>query len=385
MIKKIIFVLIIFVSIAASSQAPKLSNDATISVFTCGRGEELYSTFGHTALRVKDDANQLDVVFNYGTFDFRTENFYLKFVKGDLQYFLSVSSYEDFIIQYQIEKREVIEQTLNLTIQQKQKIFDALNNNIFSTDKYYTYKFIDRNCTTMVVDKINEILSGEKITKIDDKSISYRSLLYPYFENYFWYKLGINIIFGAKTDEKAEKLFLPVELMNSLNVIQHDNQKLVLSTKKLVNGETKNVEFSFFNSIYFVISLLLLIVATNKKWVYKSFLFLCGLLGLFLCLVGLYSEHQEVLWNYNALLFNPLFLLLPFVGNKLSKRLIFILLAMIFIYSLFMFNKPHLVVMLPFIFAIIFMLMKLNGRNPLKLLTSVEKNSTQGLENNIEI
>ena len=385
MIKRIIFVLIIFVSIAASSQAPKLSNDATISVFTCGRGEELYSTFGHTALRVKDDSNQLDVVFNYGTFDFRTENFYLKFVKGDLQYFLSVSSYEDFIIQYQIEKREVIEQTLNLTIQQKQKIFDALNNNIFSTDKYYTYKFIDRNCTTMVVDKINEILSGEKITKIDDKSISYRSLLYPYFENYFWYKLGINIIFGAKTDEKAEKLFLPVELMNSLNVIQHDNHKLVLSTKKLVNGETKNVEFSFFNSIYFVISLLLLIVATNKKWVYKSFLFLCGLLGLFLCLVGLYSEHQEVLWNYNALLFNPLFLLLPFVGNKLSKRLIFILLAMIFIYSLFMFNKPHLVVMLPFIFAIIFMLMKLNGKNPLKLLTSVEKNSTQGLENNIEI
>ena len=385
MIKKIIFVLIIFVSIAASSQAPKLSNDSTISVFTCGRGEELYSTFGHTALRVKDDSNQLDVVFNYGTFDFRTENFYFKFVKGDLQYFLSVSSYEDFIIQYQIEKREVIEQTLNLTMQQKQKIFDALNNNIFSTDKYYTYKFIDRNCTTMVADKINEILSGEKITKINNKLISYRSLLYPYFENYFWYKLGINIIFGAKTDEKAEELFLPVELMNSLNVIQHDNQKLVLSTKKLVDGETKNVEFSFFNSIYFVISLLLLIVATNKKWVYKSFLFLCGLLGLFLCLVGLYSEHQEVLWNYNALLFNPLFLLLPFVGNKLSIRLIFILLAMIFIYSLFMFNKPHLVVMLSFIFAIIFMLMKLNGKNPLKLLTSVEKNSTQGLENNIEI
>ena len=385
MIKKIIFVLIIFVSIAASSQAPKLSNESCISVFTCGRGEELYSTFGHTALRVKDDANQLDVVFNYGTFDFRTENFYLKFVKGDLQYFLSVSSYEDFIIQYQIEKREVIEQTLNLTMQQKQKIFDALNNNIFSTDKYYTYKFIDRNCTTMVVDKINEILSGEKITKIDDKSISYRSLLYPYFENYFWYKLGINIIFGAKTDEKAEKLFLPVELMNSLNVIQHDNHKLVLSTKKLVNGETKNVEFSFFNSIYFVISLLFLMVLTNKKWVYKSFLFLCGLLGLFLCLVGLYSEHQEVLWNYNALLFNPLFLLLPFVGNKLSKRLIFTSLTMIFIYSIYMFNKPHLVVMLPFIIAIIFMLMKLNGRNPLKLLTSVEKNSTQGLENNIEI
>lgn len=373
MLKKVIFVLIVFVSIAASSQAPKLSNEATISVFTCGRGEELYSTFGHTALRVKDEINQLDVVFNYGTFDFRTENFYFKFVKGDLQYFLSISSYEDFIIQYQLEKREVIEQILDLTVEQKQKLFDALNNNIFSTEKYYTYKFIDRNCTTMVAEKINGILTGQKLSKIDDKSISYRSLLYPYFENYFWYKLGINIIFGAKTDEKAEKLFLPVELMNSLNSIQHDNHKLVLTTKKLVEGETNSISFSFFNSIYFVIILLLLILATNKKWVYKSFLFLCGLLGLFLCLVGLYSEHQEVLWNYNALLFNPLFLILPFTGSKLAKKIIFGLLLMTLLYSIYMFNKPHLLIMLPFIITVIFMLIKLNGRNPLRTIDLYKK------------
>ena len=385
MIKKLIFVLTILVSFIASSQSPKLSNNSTISVFTCGRGEELYSTFGHTALRIKDKVNQLDVVFNYGTFDFRTENFYLKFVKGDLQYFLSVSSYEDFIIQYQLEKREVIEQTLDLTLAQKQKLFEALNNNLFSTEKYYTYKFIDRNCTTMVVDKINGILSGEKIAKIDDRSISYRRLLYPYFENYFWYKLGINIIFGAKTDDKAEKLFLPVELMNSLNTLQNDNHKLVLATKKLVEGETNSVKFSFFNSIYFIIILLFIILLTNKKWVYKSFLFLCGLLGLFLCLVGLYSQHQEVLWNYNALLFNPLFLILPFIGCKLSKKIIFVSLSMVFIYSIYMFNKTHLVIMLPFILTIIYMLKKLNGKNPLKLLTSIKKNSTQGFENNIEV
>lgn len=374
--KKIIFLFSFLLSFVLQAQSPQLSQDAAVSIFTCGRGEELYSTFGHTALRIKDKANQLDVVFNYGTFDFRTENFYLKFVKGDLNYFLSVSSFEDFVIQYQIENRAVTEQVLQLTAHQKQKLFDALNNNLFSTEKYYTYKFIDRNCTTMVADQINAVLTSKKIEKIDDKSISYRSLLYPYFENYFWYKLGINIIFGAKTDENATKLFLPIELLNSLNQAQTETNKLVVATNQLVKGETKTSVFSFLNSIYFVISLLLLLLATNKKWVYKSFLFVCGCLGLFLCLVGLYSNHQEVLWNYNALLFNPLFLLLPFISQKYFGKLMPMLFLIVLGYCILMVNKPHLTIMLPFMLTIILMLVKLNGNTPFQLLSSIKKNRT---------
>jgi len=93
---------------------PKLSQDAQVSVFTCDRGSELYSTFGHTALRINDPNNALDIVYNYGCFDFRTENFYLKFVKGDLQYYVNVTSYEDFVFEYKLDRRQVIEQTLNL-------------------------------------------------------------------------------------------------------------------------------------------------------------------------------------------------------------------------------------------------------------------------------
>lgn len=374
--KKIIFLVTFLLSFVTQAQAPKLSQNAVVSVFTCGRGDELYATFGHTALRIKDRTNQLDVVFNYGTFDFRTEHFYLKFVKGDLNYFLSVSSFEDFVIQYQLENRAVTEQVLQLTFHQKQKLFEALNNNLFSAEKYYTYKFIDRNCTTMVAEKINAILTNKRIEKIDDKNISYRSLLYPYFDNYFWYKLGINIIFGAKTDENATKLFLPIELFNSLNQTKIGSSKLVVATNQLVAGEAKKINFSFFNSIYFVISLLLLLLITNSKWVYKSFLFLCGCLGLFLCLVGLYSNHQEVLWNYNALLFNPLFVLLPFISSKYFSKLMSVFFLIVLGYCLLMVNKPHLTIMLPFILTIILMLVKLNGNNPLQLLSSIKKNRT---------
>ena len=113
--KLLYFFFLLFTTITFS-QNIQLSDSAKVSVFTCGRGEELYSTFGHTAIRIKDPENQLDFVYNYGAFDFREGNFYLKFIKGDLQYFMNVSSYDEFIYEYQYDNREVIEQTLDLSL-----------------------------------------------------------------------------------------------------------------------------------------------------------------------------------------------------------------------------------------------------------------------------
>lgn len=371
MVKKTLLFLL-FISLNSFSQNPKLSQQSQISVFTCGRGEQLYSTFGHTALRIKDEENQLDVVFNYGAFDFRTENFYLKFVKGDLQYFMNVTSYEDFILEYQTDEREVIEQTITLSAEQKQELFTTLSESLYTSERYYTYKFIERNCTTMVAEKLNNALGKKLIHKVDSKSNSYREVLYPYFENYFWYKLGINIIFGAKTDAKSEKLFLPVELMNSLEKASVVTKKLVSDKKTIIHGSKNEIKFSFFDSIYFVIAVLLALILLNKKFLFLGYLFVCGILGVFLCLVGLYSQHQEVLWNYNALLFSPLFVALPFVNKAWLVKLCNFSIVILFIYALIMINKPHLLLMLPFIITGIYMLLKISGKNPLKLLPSIK-------------
>jgi hypothetical protein len=376
MAKKLLLFLLLFTSCFTFSQNPHLSENTQVSILTCGRGEELYSTFGHTALRIKDDNNQLDIVYNYGMFDFRTENFYLKFVKGDLQYFMNVTSFDDFILEYQLDKREVIEQRLVLPIAKKQELFDALNNNLFSVDKYYTYKFIDRNCTTMVADKLNDTYKDIKFDKVDNKTITYRQLLYPYFDNYFWYKLGINIVFGLKTDTNAEKLFLPIELLNSIDKAKVDGKPVVASKKIIVTGENINHEFSFLNSIYVIILGLLIILVLNSKIVFKTYLFFSGILGLMLCLIGLYSEHQEVLWNYNVLLFNPLFILIPFLKERFLKTTTLISLFLLLIYCIAMLTKPHLIIMLPFIITNLYILIKLNGRTPIQLLTTIKKNRT---------
>ena len=372
MFKKILYCTILLFNFIAFSQSPPLSPETQVSIFTCDRGEELYSTFGHTALRIKDPNNALDVVYNYGYFDFRTENFYFKFVKGDLQYFMNVTSFDDFVFEYKLDRREVIEQTLNLPLEKKQELFNALNKSLLSDEKSYTYKFIDRNCTSMVVNKINGLFDTEKIQKVDDKTITYRTLLYPYFENYFWYKLGINIVFGSKTDQNAEKLFLPVEFLHSLDKAKIDGKLLVSKKEIVVQGVKVQPEFSFFNSIYLICLILLILVISNKRILFKGYLFACGILGLFLCLVGLYSQHEELLWNYNALLFNPLFLLIPFVKENFLKKLNITLLVLLLIYCIVIVTKPHLMIMLPFIIANLYILMKLNGRNPLKLLTSIK-------------
>ena len=359
MTKKLLSVVFLFLSFLSFSQNIPLSNKATVSIFTCGRGNELYTTFGHTAIRIKDESSNLDVVYNYGAFDFNTENFYLKFVKGDLQYFINASSYDDFIYEYQMEKREVIEQTLDFSSLQKQELFDLLNASLYSEERSYIYKFIDRNCTTMVVEKINKMIGKELIQKVDDTSISYRELLYPYFANHFYYKLGINIIFGAKTDNKAVKLFLPSELMHSLDKASINGIPLVIKKETLIQGNELESGFSFVDSIYFIALLLLLLVVTNKKKVFLTYLFVAGLLGLFLSLVGLYSLHKELLWNYNALLFNPLFLLLPFLKGKWFKKLIQTCFVFLGIYIILLFTKPYVFLMLPFIVTTAYMLWKL--------------------------
>lgn len=363
MLKKLHFLLLLLSFSNLFAQNIPLSNNATVSIFTCGKGEELYTTFGHTAIRVRDSISHLDVVYNYGMFDFRVGNFYLKFVKGDLQYFVAATSYDDFMFEYQSENREVIEQTLNLAPEKKQELFDVLNASLYSEDRYYTYKFIDRNCTTMVVEKINTILGKPIIKKTDDTSISYRKVLYPYFENHFYYKLGINIIFGAKIDAEAEKLFLPIEFLNSLDKAKVDGKPLVSKKETLVEGKEIKPKFSFLNSIYFIALILLIIVSIHKKSIYLTTLFVFGLLGIFLSLVGLYSLHQEVLWNYNALLFNPIFVLFPLVRNAkwFGKTIVFCLI-LVLIYTLVMLNKPHLWLMVPFIMAVFYMLFQLKRK-----------------------
>lgn len=365
--RKAVFILLSFFSLNSGfGQNLPLSEKARISVITCGLGNETYSYFGHTAIRVKDTLNNIDVVYNYGAFDFRTPNFVAKFAKGDLQYFAVVHSYTDFIRDYTEEKRSVYEQELLVDQDFKQKIFDNLNANLLIENRYYTYKFIDKNCTSMVVDIINKSLSKEVITKKEDIDKTYRSILFPYFDGHFYEKLGTSIIFGTKVDQFGTKIFLPFELKKSLEKSVFRNRLLAGNSNTILNFE-KETPTSWWNNIYSYIILLALIIFINKRFVDKIYLFILSVMGIFFVFMGFYSLHQELAMNYNILLFSPFLLILIILSalnnKKETYQLAVLHLILLIIYTFFIINKAHFFIILPIIITSGVVLVRVAIRN----------------------
>lgn len=350
--KKTLFISFFLLSFIGFSQSLPLSKDAKISVLTCGLGNESYSLFGHTGIRVSDPGNNFDVVYNYGTFDFRTPNFVMKFAKGDLQYFATVHSFADFLNEYTYEKRSIFEQELLISADQKQQLFDRLNAVLASDERYYTYKFIDKNCTSMVVDVINKSLNQDVIVKKGDTDKTYRSILFPYFDGHFYDQLGTSIIFGTKVDQMGTRIFLPFELKNSLEKTKFNNQPFVGKTKTLLEF-TKETPKSFWNNIYTYLFILAFVVFAKNKTVDKIYFLILSLIGIFFVIMGFYSFHQELALNYNVLLFSPLLLVLILFSifkNKLwAYRFSLINFVLLVIYFLFLINKAHFFITLPLI------------------------------------
>ena len=349
--QKIFFLLLLCINFSFGQNLP-LSEKAHVSIITCGLGNETYSYFGHTAIRIADPVNNIDLVYNYGAFDFSTPNFVSKFAKGDLQYFVVVHPYNDFINEYNYEKRSVYEQELLIDKNLKQKIFDNLNSTLLSGDRYYTYKFIDKNCTSMVVDIINKSLNKIVITKKGDTDKTYRSILFPYFDGHFYEKLGTSIIFGRKVDQLGTKIFLPFELKNSLEKTTFENRPFVSKSKTILNFE-KETPTSWWNNIYSYIITLAFVVLINQKTIDKIYLFVLSFMGIFFVTVGFYSFHHELAMNYNIFLFSPLLLILIIFSVVNNKRWTYkfavLHLTLLVFYTLFIINKAHFLIVLPMI------------------------------------
>ncbi|MCH4829003.1 DUF4105 domain-containing protein [Flavobacterium columnare] len=372
--KQLIFLLVLVqLSFFSYSQIPSLSEKAVFSILTVDVAQESHTLYGHTALRIQDPMAGFDVVYNYGMFDFRTPNFILKFIKGDLQYYAAVYPYADFEYAYRDENRSIYEQRLNLSSLEKNKLFEKLNHSVFSKSKYYTYKFIDRNCTTKVIDILNSTLEDKPIINTLHKEETYREVLYNYQTKQYWLNLGINIIFGHRPDEQAELLFLPLDLMKVLEVTQHNGKPLAEKPQTLYKTTAKDKPFSLLNSCIPLIIVLLIFVLLNKKGLNIIFFTLIGCFGIFFMIVNVYSLHREVTWNYNILLFNPFYLVLVYFFFKkqiqIASKVAFLCFISMGIYLVYMLNKPHLFLISPLFITNLVILLRFYKKNLAKKIS----------------
>lgn len=200
-----------------STAAQTLSDSARIMLVTCTPGYELYARYGHTALRVVDPEMGWDVCFNYGIFDFNTEHFYWKFVRGETWYELGATSTPWFMREYEREHRPVYEQTLRLTTAQREALWEALVENYRPENRRYLYNFVFDNCATRPYRLVEKVL-GDSIrsTYTGYTGVTYRRFIRHYTGAHSWENAGINLLFGPRADQamtSEQRLFLPEELM----------------------------------------------------------------------------------------------------------------------------------------------------------------------------
>ncbi len=318
----------------------ELSPSAEVSLITCGSGDELYSTFGHSALRFLDRQTGLDRVYNYGTFDFDTPNFYLLFAQGKLNYFVTVSSFEDFVRSYQRENRWVYSQTLNLSGRQKEALFAFLETNLLPENRNYQYDFLYDNCSTRLRDALETALGDSLIYPETNTSApadtTFRNMLDLNLTQHPWSDLGIDLALGMPCDKVPdfrERMFLPDYLKNGFgkaaladgNVFQPlvTNGGYILLPNEQGEEDQKSILWIFWVFCALVAAISIFGKAERWRWFDAVFFSLIGFLGIALFLLWFATDHSATKWNLNLLWASPSWLILAFqlVRNRLNLNL----------------------------------------------------------------
>ena len=371
--KKLSIFIIALLSVFNSLAFP-LSKEAEISILTCSPGAQLYSLFGHTAIRVSDPSQRFDYVFNFGTFDFETQGFYLKYAQGLLLYQLAITSYPHFLSSYQEENRSVYSQTLKLDSLEKQILFDLLLENYRPENRSYLYNFLFDNCTTRSRDIVQKSLPLPINWHLANTDKNFWNLLDEYLRVSPWVKWGIHTILGQPGTRKAttfEYMFLPDYLMYGLDSATYNGKPLVEKTEILYQAPPLRVNTPWYLSPWFIFSLgvlLLILLLQNQKnlmllnTVSCLFFLFTGIVGILIVFLGFFTEHPITAPNWNILWANPLNLIVVcFIFFRQLPRIVrgyltlYILLLTIAIPVWFLAQPAVPLASLPFILMMIYL------------------------------
>ncbi|MGM9713928.1 MAG: DUF4105 domain-containing protein [Prevotella sp.] len=295
-----------------------------ISLLTCSPHDEVYSLYGHTALRVEDRRRGMDLAVNYGMFSFSKPFFVLRFVFGLTDYEMGIEPFEVFCREYEYYGSRVTQQVISLTDTEKQRVIDALMENYKPENRVYRYNFYYDNCTTRACDIVTENIDGKVVydNTIDD-GMTMRQMLHRLNNGSPWASLGNDLLLGVGADRPLhgdDTRALPLSAMKAMEkayVIDNkgERRKLVETTTTPVKEATPWTAKGFPLTPVTCSSILLAVVAAlsllewrtgRYMWMLDGILFvIMGVCGLIItAMVG--SQHPTVRTNIQILLFNPI-------------------------------------------------------------------------------
>ena len=301
-----------------------------ISLLTCSPSKEVWAQYGHTAIRYYDKESGEDLAINYGIFSLDQTYFIPRFVLGMTDYRMGIQPMDMFLAQYSYEGRGVVEQVLNLSAEDKEIIYKALQENMKPENVVYRYNYFFDNCTTRARDMLVNHLHGKVVYPPAEEDATFRSMIHKWNNKYEWSQFGEDLLLGVNADRKttkSEQQFLPENLRSDFDKARYNGKPLVKETNVLLDAETEVAEPVFPLSplsialIFAVISLVMMLFSYRRQQVYWAWdlalMLTSGLMGI-IFFVMIFSQHPCVSLNFILLFFNPLPLF--FLYSTIKKK-----------------------------------------------------------------
>ena len=351
-------ILLIFNGITPASAQSDPMDSVEVSLLTCSPHEEIYSLYGHAAIRWHDkggsqaDIQAQDIVFNWGVFDFRKPYFVPRFVFGLTDYELGAYPFDFFWPYYKQFGSSVIEQVINLTNDEKRRLKEILSENLRPENKVYRYNYFYDNCSTRPRDIIEKCINGKvEYAQRTDYAPSYRDMVHECVRNHPWAKFGNDMLLGVRADMQTtlrEQEFLPENLLYDFDRCQiyadGEYRPLVKERRIVVPPGVQIIEQDFpltpIQCACLLLAISLIIFAwewrcrkTCKYWD-AALMLLQGLAGCVL-FVMFFSQHPTTSTNLQILLLNPIPLFfIPAVIRRRATRWWMILGSMVILFLL---------------------------------------------------
>ncbi len=360
----VVFLLSLTCNVKAQQHSQNNKSDSIqISLLTCGPGEEIYSLYGHTAIRFHDLKNNNDLVINYGMFSFSQRFFILRFVFGLTDYEMGIMPFNAFMEEYESDRRWVKEQVLNITLQDKMKIAMAIENNYLPENRTYRYNYFYDNCTTRARDILINNISGTVETQ-DNQHVnsSYRKEIHKWNWNHCWARWGNDLLLGVKADRSIngnELQFLPDNLSKDWKTakIKYADGKtypFISQEHYLIGNNTSSTEnnandLNIFNPYTLIGAIIVIILLSSWKkkthpLPYKIIMWCVwlttGLCGIIITTM-IFSQHPTVSLNLQILLLNPLNLGMLIPALARNKKYNFTILACLILFLLGAFIQSY--------------------------------------------
>lgn len=309
--------------------------DVSISLLTMGNGEQIWELFGHTAIRIHNNATGQDSVFNWGVFDSNQPNFILHFLQGLNWYQMGGQTIADVLNFYRYYNRSVTEQDLDLSESQRDSLVRLIQTNARPENLKYRYDYFVDNCATRPRDLLDRVLGGQLRAKADSLTgLSYRGQALRLMQGDKPLVVGVDIGLGEPSDEVLttwKAMFLPRVLHDHVASLQVRDPSG--ATHPLVRGErvlfqsTRPAEPTAPPRLWSYLLLLGLLIGGMLLWLASRagrsrgarwglgllatlWCFIAGLLGVILTVLWTATDHQFAHANENLLVFNPLWLIL---------------------------------------------------------------------------